>query len=252
MNNQKIKAIIVDDEAHCRDSLEQQISWCCPQLDVVYKAIHVDDALQAIAQYQPDILFLDIEMPGKNGFELLKSLDEIRFEVIFTTAYDEFALEAFRVQAIDYLLKPIEEEHLIKAVEKAVFLTRIDDTLSQLEDIMSKIGQKRSDRTIVLPTAESAEFVQSEEIMHCKADGSYTRIHLSDDRQFILAKSLQAVEKLIALPHFIRTHQSHLVNAQYIRRFVHSDGGMIVLKDGSEIPVARSRRKAWKAWVDSL
>lgn len=248
----RIRAVIVDDESHCRETLEQQLAWCCPSVDVITKANHVDEALLAIEKEAPDLVFLDIEMPEKNGFDLIKSLDAINFEIIFTTAYDEFALEAFRVQAIDYLLKPIEEEQLIKAVEKATFLIQQENTLSQLHNLMDRLSNQVPDRTIVIPTSDGAEFVKLSEIIQCQADGGYTRISLDDGRTLILSKTLTIVEQLIDQPHFIRTHQSHLINAQYIRRYEAVDGGAIILRDGSRVPVSRSRRKAWKSWVDGL
>ena len=242
----KIKAIIIDDEAHCRSALKKQIEWSIPSLEIIGEFENATSGEKGINELSPDLVFLDIEMPDKNGFDLLRSIENIRFEVIFTTAYDSFAIEAFRVNAVDYLLKPIDEDQLIDAVDKVAIHLRNKNPDLYLKSILDQIDNKSSQRKIPIPTAEGITFLTIDEMIRCEAQGSYSYIHLAAGHKLFIAKTLKYIENLCQSEHLVRVHQSHLINIQKVKEYIKADGGSILMADGSNVPLARSKRIDWK------
>ena len=246
-NKKTISCLIIDDEPHCRSSLAKQLEWSCPDVTVLDTAINAEDGLQKIAKYNPDLIFLDIEMPDKNGFDLLKSLRDINFEVIFTTAYDSFALEAFKSKAIDYLVKPIDEDALIESIDRAkVFIKNRD--IDHLSDFTPATNQDANKR-LAFPISEGVKFVYLNDLIRCEAEGSYSRIYYGDNQQIFIAKTLKAIADLCQSSQLMRIHQSHLINIQHIDRYIKSEGGQIIMSDGSNIPIARRRKEEWSRWL---
>lgn len=245
----QIRAIIIDDESNCRSALLKQLEWSAPQIEILATCENVDTGLDAIKHYQPDLIFLDIEMPGKNGFDLLKSFDQIDFEVIFTTAYDAFALEAFKVHAIDYLLKPIDEDALLEAIKRVNIHIKNKKPISRIQELIQHINLNQPEKRIPFPTSEGVEFISTSDIIRCESEGSYARIFYNAPKPLFIAKSLRQIEDLINSDDFIRVHQSHLVNARHILRYLKADGGQLVLSDNSHIPISRGKKDEWKEWI---
>ena len=210
----KIKAMIIDDEIHCRSALRKQLEWSAPHVEIIGEYEDAITAEAAIRALNPDLLLLDVEMPQKNGFDLLKSFDEITFEVIFTTAYNSFALEAFRVNAIDYLLKPIDEDHLIDAIDKVAIHIRNKYPGKYLERVMSKLDAQDQNRKISFPTSDGFTFISLNELIRCEAEGSYSYIYFGSSDKIFISKNLKYIENLCKTSSLVRVHQSHLINIQ--------------------------------------
>lgn len=246
MTPSRINAIIIDDEAHCRSALKKQLEWSAPHVQVIGEYENATAGEEAIRALKPDLVFLDIEMPDKNGFDLLKSFDDIFFEVIFTTAYDSFAIEAFRINATDYLLKPIDEEQLVEAVDKVAIHLRNRNPDQYLKEIMLKINENSDARKIPFPTSEGISFVALGDIIRCEAEGSYSYVYFGTGQRIFIAKTLKSIEELCDSEMLVRVHHSHLINIQRVQQYSKAGGGTILLDDGSTVPLARSKKDTWK------
>lgn len=233
-----IKAIIVDDEKHSVATLAWKIENFCPEIKLVAQFTDSSEALSYIRDNQPELLFLDIEMPRLNGFELLDELgDAINFEVIFITAYDEFGIKAVKANALDYLLKPVQNQELKASIEKYK-----QKKLNEPDRESGNITNIKTNR-IALATKESIEFVDPQEIISCSSDSNYTMIYLDGDRKKLISKTLKEVEQWLSPYGFFRTHHSHLVNVSHIKEYVRADGGYLLLSNNKEIPVSRNRKE---------
>ncbi|MEM7163065.1 MAG: LytTR family DNA-binding domain-containing protein [Bacteroidota bacterium] len=235
-----LKAVIIDDELHCIETLEWQIENTCSNVEIIRKFESPVEGLKFLMYHEIDLLFLDIEMPMLNGFELLHALKEPNFGLIFTTAYDEFAIKAIKHQAIDYLLKPIDRIELKKAVEMAwQQKTKLQE---KLNDLIKKMGIIQSSK-IAIPSGEGINLVYANEILRCESEDNYTYVHLVNGEKYLLSKTLKEMEQQLKDYSFIRLHQSHLVNYNFIKKYIKGSGGRVVLNEGTEIPVSR-RKKA--------
>ena len=243
-NENMLKAIIVDDEQNSRETLKLMLERYCPQVDVVAMSDSYESALEDIRYHKPDIVFLDIQMPDGNGFKLLEQFKEIDFFVIFTTAYEEYAVKAFKFNAIDYLLKPIISEDLIKAVEK-VKKTMGTGTIDvyNIKHILNEIKNQKKSKKIVLSTQEGMHIVDTENIVRCESDDYYTKFFFLDGTTMLISKTLKEHEELLSDSDFFRPHKSHLVNLKYVKSYIKTDGGSIIMNDGKEIPVSRRKRE---------
>lgn len=239
-----IRAILIDDETHCRETLSIQLEKYCSDVQLLSQCNSAVQGLQAIEQYHPDVVFLDVEMPTMNGFEMLQQFTHMPFEVIFTTGYDAYAIKAIRFSAIDYLLKPIDKDELIKAVEKV--RQRTSHNLSQQFDILlERLGHKpRSLQKIALPTLDGFELVPLDNILHCEADSNYTHVMLKDAKKVLVSRTLKEIEELLDGHSFLRIHHSHLVNLNEIVRYIRGEGGYVIMSDNTSITVSRSRKDA--------
>ncbi|MEO1262820.1 MAG: LytTR family DNA-binding domain-containing protein [Bacteroidota bacterium] len=232
-----IKAIILDDEQHSVATLAWKIDRFCPDVEVVAQFTDSPEALEYLKKNPPDLLFLDIEMPRLNGFEVLEELgDNMSFDVIFTTAYDEFGIRAVKANALDYLLKPVQNQELKAAIEKYK-----KKGGKNMEVLFSNQQQTKINK-IALATKERIEFVNPDDIILCSSDSNYTNIFLTNNRKKIISRTLKDVEEWLAPHGFFRAHHSHLVNLQHIREFVRADGGYLILSNGKTLPVARNRK----------
>ncbi len=240
-----IKAILVDDERHSVETLAWKLNKFCPDVEVLATFTDSVEASTYLKENPPELLFLDIEMPRLNGFELLEKLGEVPFDVIFTTAYDEFGIRAIKFSALDYLLKPVQKEDLVEAVDKHSKKNIRQLSSSQLEVLFSNIKEESKGRSgkIALATKESIEFVFPEDIMVCASDSNYTMVHLKEGRKKLISRTLKEFENLLADFSFFRVHHSYLVNLQHVREFVRADGGYLVMTNGMKLPVARTRRE---------
>ena len=240
-----IEAILIDDELDSLDTLDLELKEYCPEVNVIAQCSKAKEGLNAIIKHKPDLVFLDIEMPLMNGFELLKSLDEINFDVIFVTAYDQFAVRAFEFNAVDYLLKPVLKSKLIQAVDKVIERKSTRMNRANLDALINNISVQVGTgiRNIALPTTEGFEFVQSDTIHHVKSESNYCWVHLENGTKYLLAKTLKQIELLVRGPQFFRSHQSYLVNLNYAKRYVRGQGGYIVMTNGMQIPVSRAKKE---------
>ncbi|GAA4451196.1 LytTR family DNA-binding domain-containing protein [Nibrella saemangeumensis] len=239
-----IKAILVDDEKHCRETLSMQLERYCPDVTLLTECSSAAEGLQAINQYNPDVVFLDVEMPGMNGFDMLKCLPAIPFALIFTTGYDTYAINAIRFSALDYLLKPIDRNDLINAVAK-VQARPAPATNQQLDILMQKLeGRLTGLQKIALPTLEGFELVPLDTIIRCESDGSYTYFFVKGGRKITVSRTLKEVEELLEGHSFLRVHHSHIINLNEVQRYVRGEGGYVILSDTSSVNVSRSRKDA--------
>ncbi|HEU5164244.1 MAG TPA: response regulator [Chitinophagaceae bacterium] len=238
-----LKAIIIDDEPYCCEILAAMLEADCPDVKVESICSNGADALIAIKQYLPDIVFLDVEMPKMNGFEMLDQLPQINFHLVFTTSYDQYALKAIRFSAIDYLLKPVDREELKSAVNKV--RQRIQIPLpQQLEILMQKIKQPFNPvNKIALPTLEGLQMIPIESIVSCESDDNYTNLKLKSGKKLLVTRSLKDIEETLEQHSFIRVHRSYLVNLNEIEKYIKGEGGYLVMSDGTTIDVARNKKE---------
>ena len=238
-----INAIIIDDERHSCDALKMLLGKCCQQVHVAAICYSGEEGIKRITELKPQLVFLDIEMPHMNGFQMLEQLSALNFEIIFTTSYDQYAITAFKFSALDYLLKPIDREELQKAVEKVS--KKISPPVSQqLEILLQKIHQPAiTIQRIALPTMQGLEFVPVDSIISCSSNNNYTEFFLADKKKLLVSRTLKEVEDMLADHSFLRVHNSHVVNLNAITRYVKGEGGYLVMTDGSNVDVSRSRKE---------
>ena len=239
-----IKAIIVDDEKNNRITLLKLIEKFCPQVSVIAECDSVDSAIAAIDSTPTDAVFLDVEMPARNGFDLLAHYDyKCPFDVIFTTAYSQYAVKAFRFSALDYLLKPVDPEELIRAVHRLSVKKSEEIKNKQFELLEQRIANKDlGKKQLAISTLEGIYFASLDEIIHVDADSSYTKIYISSGDMIMSSKPLKYFEELLEDYDFVRVHQSHIINLKHIRRYVRGDGGQVIMMNGTEIEVSRRKK----------
>ncbi|AWO00620.1 DNA-binding response regulator [Chitinophaga alhagiae] len=243
----EIKAIIVDDEQHCIDALQAMLQKKCPEVTVLAGVNSVEEARRVIDELGPDLVFLDVEMPHQNGFELLKQYDRILFDVIFTTAYEQYALKAIKFNALDYLLKPFSVQDLQEALRK--FQERragkgADPAIAPLEVFLQNMKtMQQSNKKIALPTINGLVFMPVQNIVRCESTGNYTKLFFTDRKQLLVSKPLKEFEELLTDVDFFRVHNSHLINLQQMESYIQGEGGFALMSDGTQVEVSR-RRKA--------
>jgi len=238
-----IKAIIIDDEMHCRKTLSILLKEYCPDVQIIEQCDNGEDGVEAIKKSKPDLVFLDIEMPRMNGFEMLEQFSEIPFAVIFTTGYDQYAIKAFRFSALDYLLKPIDHEELKKAVLK-VSKHILYPLPQQLEILLQKIHhQPAAINKIALPTMEGLQMIPVDSIISCASDRNYTAVLLKGKQKIIVSRILKDIEEMLEEYSFLRVHHSYIVNLNEISKYIKGEGGYLVMSDGSSVDVSRSRKE---------
>lgn len=239
-----IRGIIVEDEIRSRDTLLGLLSRYCKNVEIIAEADSYRSGLAAIREQHPDVVFLDIQMPDGSGFKLLEELDEIKFEIIFTTAFDQFAIKAIKYSALDYLLKPIDPEELVSAlkkVENKISKIGVNENIQVLLDNIK--SHDANPHKIVLSTFEKIHIIETDNILRCESDNYYTNFFLTDGKQILISKTLKENEAMLGEHNFIRPHKSHLVNVKYIKGFLKNDGGYIEMTDGTHIPVSRRKRE---------
>lgn len=238
-----IKSVIVDDELNNIENLQNIIKANCPDVGVVATASNAADAIIAINTHKPDLLFLDIQMPGQSGFEVLKAFGRIDFEVIFITAYDRYGIQAIKFSALDYLLKPIDITEFKQAIEKAKQKVSIRQQNYNIENLLAyiKTGQRDVPK-LALPTLTEIMYVKITEIIRCEASNNYTNFYLQNGDRVLVCKTLKDFADILKPHQFIRTHQSHLVNQSFIKSYLKEDGGTLLLNDQTKIPISRQNR----------
>ena len=238
-----INAILIDDEMHCIKTLSMLLQEYCPHVQVMDKCPEAATGLQAIEKYKPDLVFLDIEMPHMNGFEMLEQFSQINFAVIFTTGYDQYAIKAIHCSALDYLLKPIEPRELINAVRK-VTEQRYLPLAEQFQMLLKQINSKsNSFNKIAVPTAEGFELIPADQVLYFEANDNYTHLFQKNKNKIIACRTLKEMEEQIQdFTFFVRVHHSYMVNLNEVTKYVRGEGGYLVMSDGSTVNVSRSRK----------
>ncbi len=238
-----MKIIIVDDEAGSRNTISAVLVENFPGIEIAALAANIDQAYDEILAHQPDLVFLDVEMPGGTGFDLLEKLPSIDFKVIFITAHEEYALGAIKVSALDFVLKPVDSDELCKAVNKALKLINLSGEQLKLKALKENLEDRKVLRRIVLPTSDNLHIVAIEDIIRAEADSNYTHFFLSGGKTVMVSRTIKEFDKLLSASGMIRVHQSHLVNIAWVSSFVKRDGGYLEMKDKSKIPVSHNLRK---------
>jgi two-component system LytT family response regulator len=236
-----LTAIIIDDEKKGRIALRGKLEDYCPEVTLMGEAADGAEGLQLIRARKPDIVFLDIEMPRMDGFEMLRQLADKDFHIIFTTAYDQYAIKAIKYAAFDYLLKPVDIEELRAAIERVQEKTQ-KQTDGKLEVLQQNLQHKHPLGKIAIPTLDGLLFFNLSDIIHLEAQSNYTTIHFSNHPKLLASRTLKDFEDLLPTDMFFRTHHSHIINLQYIKRYIKGDGGQIEMQNGNYVTVSRRKK----------
>jgi two-component system LytT family response regulator len=243
-----MKCVIVDDEKSSREMLSKIIEKYCPELELCAQAEGIESAYKAIVQHQPKMVFLDIEMPEGTAFDLLERFEKVNFFIIFTTAYEQYALHAIKVEAVDYLLKPISVSDVLTAVERMRKFAHQAPDHHQIVQLMDSL-QLTQNSMIPIPTSAGLEMVNMNDILYCEADESYTYIFLNTNSKKTISKRIGDLEKQLPETLFFRTHHSYLVNRASIKNYIRGEGGSVLLQGNIEVPVSRRKKVEFLEWL---
>ncbi len=252
-----MRALIIDDEKHCIESLSILLEKACPQVSVIESCLNGQCGLESIKKHKPDLIFLDISMPKMNGFDMLSKLSSIDFEIIFTTAYDNYAIQAFKVSASDYLLKPVDKQELVQAVETVARRLQAKNNaqlmFNKTEQMQMLLENLRHGDTafprIALPTLNGYEIVNEQDIIYLEGDGNYATVHRIKAGPLVVSKSLKYIEERLHNKYFCRIHNSYLINLREVVRYLKGEGGQAVMSDGRELPVSKQRKNELLAFL---
>jgi two-component system LytT family response regulator len=248
-----MKAVLIDDEISNLENLQTLLEKHCEQVTIMATAQNVGDAVDAIEKYSPHLVFLDIQMGEQTGFDVLKLLPTRNFEVIFVTAHDQYGIQAVKFAALDYLLKPVDIEELINAVNKAEYKLATQIQTSQLDFLLQQLKKPETNVSkIALQMQGEVRYVTLSEIIRCEADNTYTHFFLSSNEKILVSKSLKEYADLLRPNGFLRTHQSHLVNPKYVKSWLKEDGGVLLLTSGEKIPISKPNKDTIKQALQRL
>ncbi len=249
-----IRTIIIEDELRGRNALKKMLEEFDDKIELIGLAEDAESGELLIKNLKPDLVFLDIEMPHRNGFDMLASIKEKDFEVIFTTAYDQYAIKAFKFSAVDYLLKPIDADDLESAIEKVIIKLRSKGKdNSQLDILLQNIRNIQTTKSkLALPTLDGLIFVNTEDIIRCESDDNYTKFYLINSKPILVSKTLKDFEELLNAHNFIRVHHSHLINLAHIKRYIKGEGGVIIMADDSSVEVSRRKKEVFIEKLKSI
>jgi two-component system LytT family response regulator len=239
-----LRAILVDDEEHSLNALKQKIIQHCDAVEVIGACTKPDEAIEKINLLQPDILFLDIEMPGINGFSLLKKIEHKNFDVVFVTAYDHYAIKAIRFSALDYLVKPVDVDELKATVDRAIQKKNTSLPNQRLELLLDQLSQpKKNFNRIAIPSHDGIQFIKVDDIIYLEANVNYTHIYAAGNSKYIVSRTIKDFEEILPTEIFIRIHNSYIINKDYLEKYIRGEGGQVVLSNGTVLDVAK-RKKA--------
>ncbi|MCU0473141.1 MAG: LytTR family DNA-binding domain-containing protein [Bacteroidales bacterium] len=241
--NKKLKTVIIDDEANAVDFISSIIGEYCPDLEVAGKANDVADGVQKIQDIKPGLIFLDVEMPNGTGFDLLTQFPEKDFDVIFITAFNHYAIKAIKFSAVDYILKPININEFIEAVNKVV-QKRANPPINAGENfrILMENLKTATPSRLAIPTSDGMEYLNPKDIIRIEADRSYSWFYLTGNRKILVSKHLKEFQDLLGDRNFFRSHNSFLINLKFVHKYIRKEGGYILMQDGAQIPVSRNRK----------
>lgn len=238
-----ITAVIVEDEAHCREALTGLLQQHFPAVDIRGAATDVAGALDLVQREKPALLFLDVELGDRTGFELLEEFGPERPHVIFTTAHEGYAVKALRFSALDFLLKPIDPDELQAAIDKVKRMQQPQHPDQFIALMRNMMRHTRNGNRIALPVSDGLEMVDTDTILFCESDGNYTRVHRPDHKPLLIARTLKEFEDLLTTRHFIRVHHAYLINVQHVRKYVRGEGGEVIMDDGTSVAVSRRKKQ---------
>ncbi|HET9429979.1 MAG TPA: LytTR family DNA-binding domain-containing protein [Chitinophagaceae bacterium] len=240
-----MKAILVDDEPDGIRTLRKMLELHCPEVEVVATSNNAITAKLQVEEFQPDVLFLDIQMPGKSGLDLLVELSDKNFEVIFVTAHNEYMLQALQYSAADYLLKPVDEDRLIEAVQRVAMRLKSDKEEERTQALLHNLGQtgNPAEMRLCLPTLKGFIILKLDDILYCRADRSYTTFYLEGGKTVLVSKPLLDYDSLLQDTFFLRVHKSYLINIHHVKEYQRGEGGMVIMTDGTEIEVSRRKKE---------
>lgn len=242
-----IRYVLIDDELNNLENLQFLLQRYCPELEFAGMATSATEGLLLIQKQSPDLVFLDIQMPGKTGFDLLSSIDKVNFEVIFVTAYDQYGIQAIKFSALDYLLKPVDIDELKKAVARATEKINSQQQNNPVNQLLAYLQQPRQEPLrIALPTLKEIHYVKTDDIIRCEASDNYTVFFLADGEKIMVSKTLREYADLLKPHNFLRCHQSHLVNIRFVKSLLKEEGGLLQLTDKTKIPVSRQNLETVK------
>jgi two-component system, LytTR family, response regulator len=250
-----VRAVIIDDETKSRNALTGLLERYCPNVIISAEAEGVQSGINMIKTHNPDVIFLDIQMQDGSGFRLLESFDQVNFEIIFTTAFDQYAIKAIRYSALDYLLKPIIPEELVEAVRKVEErkILKNSNPNTNVGVLLDNYNDPQAEsKKIILTTAEKIHVIHVNDIIRCESDNYYTNFFFKNGKKLLISKTLKENEKLLKDHNFIRPHKSHLINIRYIKGYLKNEGGFILMEDNSKVPVSRRRKELILETINKL
>lgn len=246
-----LKAVLVDDEEKSRENLKILLEDFCKNVEVMALAKSVDEGIEAIENFRPDILFLDIQMQKETGFDLLKKIQKIDFEIIFTTAHSEYAIDAIKFAAVDYLLKPIDINDLKQAVRRVEKKLSNSNMKEQFEALLHNFRQDSNETyKLAIPSSDGLLFINIKEIIYCEAESNYTKIHMKDGKSHIVSKTLKDYENMLINHHFFRVHHAYLINTKEIKKYIRGDGGYVIMNNDVSIDVSKRKKEAFLKKID--
>jgi two-component system LytT family response regulator len=241
----RMRAILVDDEPRGLTSLQKLLEMNCPEVEVINSCTSTEEAKTKIIQQHPELVFLDINMPGKTGFDFLRELPEINFEIIFVTAHNNYMIQAFHFSAVDYLLKPVEDELLVEAVKRASKRIEQKSGGHQIETLMHNLRNKGMTHKIKLciPSLKGFQVVEISDIIYCEADSNYTNFYFANHTPICASKPIHEYEDLLEDCNFVRIHKSFMVNLEHLKEYARGEGGSVILSNGQEVEVSRRKKE---------
>lgn len=248
-----MNCIIVDDDKFSQEALQMLVEDHAPELTLLKVCSTAKDAIRSIGVLQPELVFLDVEMPGMTGFEMLEEIENINFKIIFTTAHEHYALKAIRFAALDYLIKPIGPDEFKKAVKRFIDSHEQTESPRRIQMLLKSVQQPKSSlNKIALPSTDGLVFVLISDIVRCQSDSNYTTFHLAKDVRYVVSKTLKDYEELLSEHNFFRIHASHLVNLNKIKKYVRGEGGYVVMEDGTTVDVSSRKKPEFLKRLETL
>lgn len=248
-----IRTIIIEDEPVSREMLTLMLQRYSQEIEIVDSCSNPSDGIESIVKHQPDLIFLDIQMPKMNGFEMLRQIGHIGFEVIFTTAFDQYAINAIRISALDYLLKPVDDDELAVAVKKCKERLLDKKPKLQLENLFNNLANKNPlEKTLALSSSDGISFVKMTDILRVEANGRYAKFFLLNKETILVSKTLGDFEEILSANQFFRIHDSSIINLNHVKKYIRGDGGTVLLSDNTELDVARRRKEDFIKLIPKL
>lgn len=239
-----IRCVLIDDEADSLEVMEMLLKTYCPQVKIEALCNSAEQGIAAINKFRPDVVFLDIEMPNMNGFDMLEKFDELFFEVVFITAYHQFAIKAFRYSALNYLLKPVDPDDLLETIRR-IEKNKSVPLKEQMELLMQHVANPAATTVarIALTTSYGMLFVETKDIIYCESDNNYTSVKMTGGKKILVSKTMKEIDETLSGPDFYRIHNSYLINLAHIQKFVRGDGGYVVMNDEKVVTISRNKKQ---------
>lgn len=248
-----IRSIIIDDEADAREALKLTIEKYCPGVEILSSCSSPEEGLKTIQNYQPDLVFLDVQMPNQSGFDLLEQIADMNFAVIFVTAYNHYAIKAIKFSALDYLLKPVDPDDLVSAVQRVEKWQNMSNQTYRYKSLLRNIQhESRNIERLAIPTHDGMVFFETANIICCRADGNYTALYLTGNNHMLVSKPLTDFDQMLSDSGFFRIHHSALINMKHIQKYVKGDGGYVVLSENHHVDVSRRKKEAFLQQLNKI